>query len=165
MKRLAIPAAAVAIIAIAVTTYVRTPVHASVTPNAAGHLVYTGDNGVAVGGYDVTGYFGGQAIKGSAQHTSTFQGAQYQFATAENKATFDADPQHFVPQYGGYCAWGVAEPNDLFPADPTLFEIVDNKLYLNFNADVQTKWKADIPGFIVSADKNWPGLEESHPTM
>lgn len=158
MKRLIIPAVALAVITIAATAYVRTHAHASVIPNASGHLVYATSDGLAASGYDVVAYFDDQAVEGSAEHTSEYQGATYQFTTAENKAKFDADPEHFVPQYGGYCAWGVAAKNDLFPADPTLFEIVNDKLYLNFNQDVQQKWQADIPGFIDSADELWPGL-------
>lgn len=40
--------------------------------------------------------------------------------------------------------------------DPNAWEIVDGKLYLNLNSDVQEKWMQDIPGYIRKADKNWP---------
>lgn len=40
--------------------------------------------------------------------------------------------------------------------DPEAWNIVDGKLYLNLNKDVQRKWKQDIPGYIEKADRNWP---------
>jgi len=38
------------------------------------------------------------------------------------------------------------------------WKIVNGKLYLNYNRDVQKKWQQDIPGMIQKADKNWPGV-------
>ena len=42
--------------------------------------------------------------------------------------------------------------------DPNAFTVVDGKLYLNYNADVQKRWTKDVPGFISKADKNWPEI-------
>lgn len=167
MKRVALSIAALATVALAVTAYLKTTnAESTVRTTPDGHTVYINDAGLAASGYDVVGYFAeGKPIQGTSQYTATYQGANYQFASRQNQQAFEQDPKHFAPQYGGYCAWGVAAQNDLFPTQPDLFEIVDDKLYLNFNKDVQTKWVAEKPGFIKSADKNWPGLAKAHPTM
>lgn len=76
-----------------------------------------------------------------------------------NLNSFKTDPQAFAPQYGGYCAWAVAQGYTA-SSDPQAWRIVDGKLYLNYSEGVQKKWVRDIPGFIVKADTNWPKVLE-----
>lgn len=117
------------------------------------------DSNVAVQGYDVVAYFtAGKPIKGVERHATVHQGATYRFATAENLAAFQAEPQRYLPQYGGYCAWGVGAKDDLFPIDPNAWKIVDGKLYLNYNAKIQKRWEEDVAGHIEKADAHWPEL-------
>ncbi|MTI09409.1 YHS domain-containing (seleno)protein [Curvivirga aplysinae] len=122
--------------------------------------IYTGWlSDQAVGGYDTVSYFtNGEPVKGSKDHKVTWNGATWLFSSAENKALFEADPEKYAPQYGGYCAWAVAEVNEGYEGDPKIWKIVDGKLYLNNNDSVQERWNKDIPGFIETANKNWPGL-------
>lgn len=119
--------------------------------------VFTGlFDDIAVGGYDPVAYFtAGQPLRGQAQFRLTHQGAEYRFASAENLAAFRANPARYQPQYGGYCAWAVSQGYTA-PGDPRHWRIVDGRLYLNYNADVQTRWEGDIPGHIRSANANWP---------
>lgn len=123
------------------------------------YLVATDADHLAVKGYDVVAYFSdAKATAGSSDHESHWRGATWRFASAENKASFDRDPASYAPEYGGYCAWGVAAKNDLFEVDPEAWKVVGGKLYLNFNKEVQSTWLDDTAGFIRSADENWPGL-------
>lgn len=111
-----------------------------------------------LGGYDPVSYFvGGNPAKGVAAYSAEHKGEKYQFATAQNRDAFAAAPEKYLPQYGGYCAWAAAQ-NQLAPGDPTIYKVVDGKLYLNYNRDVANRWEKDIPGFIRAADANWPGL-------
>lgn len=111
---------------------------------------------VALGGYDPVAYFtDGKPVKGDAKFSAAHQGVEYQFASAKNRAAFQAAPAKYLPQYGGYCAWAVSQGYTA-SADPNAWRIVDGKLYLNYNADIQKKWEKDIPGFIKSANANWP---------
>ena len=111
---------------------------------------------LALDGYDAVAYFkGGKPVKGVDAHVVSWNGATWRFASAENKTAFEADPKAFAPQFGGYCAWAVSEGYTA-KGDPNHWRIVDNKLYLNYNASVQTSWAKDIPGRIVKGDKNWP---------
>lgn len=55
------------------------------------------------------------------------------------------------------CAWAVSEGSTA-SADPTIWKIVDGKLYLNYDAGVQKKWERGVAGHIRRADKNWPSV-------
>jgi YHS domain-containing protein len=111
---------------------------------------------LALDGYDAVAYFKtGKPAKGSAGHALTWNGASWHFASVENKAAFEANPQAYAPQYGGYCAWAVSEGYTA-KGDPAIWRIVDGRLYLNYNASVQKSWERDIPGHVSKADKNWP---------
>ena len=112
----------------------------------------------AIKGYDAVAYFTeGKPVKGAKQFTYEWKGATWFFANAENLAAFMDNPEHFAPQYGGYCAWAVSQGNTA-DIDPEAWKIVDGKLYLNYDADIQAKWSGDIPGNIRKADENWPKI-------
>ena len=111
----------------------------------------------AVGGYDAVSFFGGEGTEGSKRFTAEHDGAEFRFATQENLDTFLGDPNKYAPQFGGYCAWAVAE-GKLAPGDPKFASVVDGKLYLNFNEQVQDTWNTDRAGFIERAEANWPGI-------
>jgi hypothetical protein len=87
----------------------------------------------------------------------TWQGAAWRFASAENRERFEADPVAYAPQYGGWCAWAVAEGYTASTV-PEAWKIVDGRLYLNYSRGVQRRWERDIPGNIARADANWPGV-------
>ena len=111
---------------------------------------------LALDGYDPVAYFKtGKPQKGNPAHAVRWVGADWHFASAENKAAFEASPQAFAPQYGGYCAWAVSEGYTA-KGDPNTWRIVDNKLYLNYNVSVQKGWEKDIPGRVAKGDQNWP---------
>jgi YHS domain-containing protein len=113
---------------------------------------------VAVGGYDTVAYFTAQMpVKGDSRFTSSYMGVEWRFSSAENRDKFMASPERYAPQYGGYCAWAVAEGSTA-SGDPLRWKIVSNKLYLNYDADVQKKWELNIPEHIKNADKNWPAV-------
>ena len=114
----------------------------------------------AVGGYDVVAYFTeSKAVRGSGFHTATFDGQSYLFSSKENKALFDASPAKYKPAFNGWCAYGVAV-NKKFHTDPTVFAVVEGKLYLNLNKDIQGKWDADQSGHIAKAHKNWKKIRK-----
>lgn len=111
---------------------------------------------VALSGYDPVSYFaGGGPIKGDARYATTLKGVEYRFASAENLARFRANPNAYLPQYGGYCAWAVAGGYTA-KGDPLAWKIVGGKLYLNYDQNVQKRWAKDIPGNIAKGDRNWP---------
>ena len=115
-------------------------------------------DGVAINGFDPVAYFTeGAPIKGMSEFSSDWEGAALLFASAENKAMFDADPVKFAPKYGGYCAYAVSK-GATAPTDPEAWTVHEDRLYLNFSLDVRSIWKEDIPGNVMKADANWPGV-------
>lgn len=114
--------------------------------------------GVAIRGYDPVAYFtNGAPVRGKAEHGIEWQGTEWRFASAANRAAFESDPGAYAPQYGGYCAWAVSRGYTA-STDPDAWKIVDGKLYLNFNRRVQRMWEGDIPGNIARGDANWPAV-------
>ena len=113
------------------------------------------DNVVGAGGYDLTSYFTQEKPeRGNGHHVAVVDGVSYLFASDANKKTFEASPAKFLPQYGGYCAFG-ASINKKFIADPDVYDIVDGKLYFNLDSKIRGLWSADIPGKIKAGDANW----------
>jgi YHS domain-containing protein len=135
---------------------------ACVTPfvaRATSPEIFTGlVKGVAVGGYDPVAYFTEhKPVPGKADITFSWKGATWRFASAQNRDAFKASPEKYAPQYGGYCAYAVAKGGTA-KGDPRAWHVVDGKLYLNVSPAVQKLWEKDIPGYIKTADKNWPGV-------
>ncbi len=119
-----------------------------------------GENDLAIDGYDPVAYFTkSKAVEGSAKYTATHEGAIYRFSSKKNRDMFNANTEKYAPQFGGYCAMGVAL-NKKLDIDPTAFHIDDGKLYLNLNKDVQKKWLTDVDGYVVSATRIWTGIED-----
>jgi YHS domain-containing protein len=123
-------------------------------------------NGLAIGGYDVVAYFTAKkATKGDAKFSTKNNGATYNFASEKNLKAFKANPSKYLPQAGGYCAWGVSEKNTKFSINPETFKIVNGKLYLFFNGDYNgapfntlTEWNKDEKKNLAAIDKNWTKL-------
>ena len=116
------------------------------------------ESGAAIRGYDPVAYHRElQPIKGSEQFTANWQGATWRFASAQNRDLFKANPERYAPQYGGYCAYGVAGGYAV-GIDPAAWSVVNGKLYLNYSPGVQADWKKDVPGYIRRADANWPAV-------
>ncbi|HEU0203544.1 MAG TPA: YHS domain-containing (seleno)protein [Burkholderiaceae bacterium] len=125
----------------------------------AGGALNLDKNGAALKGHDPVAYFTQkQPVKGRADLRVEHGGATYFFASPEHRAAFEAEPAKYVPAYGGYCAYGVAQGAKA-DIDPAAFTVVDGKLYMNLDTDIQQRWRRDIPGFIKKADANWPALE------
>jgi hypothetical protein len=126
--------------------------------DAAAPPVSTPRSGLAIDGHDPVAYFTeARPTRGLPAHALSWNGIAWRFASAANLGTFRADPARYAPQYGGYCAWAVAQGYRA-PGNAPFWRIVDGKLYLNFDASVQRRWERDIRGFIVAADRNWPGV-------
>ena len=119
------------------------------------------EDGVAIGGADPVAYFSaadeGDFVAGSAEYAYEWKGATWQFASAENRDAFAADPEQYAPQYGGHCAWAAAQ-DAIAAIDPSAWKVVDGKLYLNLNKKIQARWEEDVSSNIAKADTNWPEL-------
>lgn len=128
-----------------------------VFPVMAEDLVFTTREG-AIRGYDPVAYLSeGKPVEGSPNFSHEWNGAQWLFASADNLEMFKEDPERYAPQYGGYCAYAVANGYTA-KTEPEAWTIVEDKLYLNYSLGVRKKWSKDIAGNIKKADSNWPGV-------
>ena len=131
-------------------------------PAFAKDLVNVDDQGLALEGYDPVAFVTQQAaVMGDGGITSTFLGAVYRFASAENKATFDAQPDKYAPAYGGFCAMGVAM-GQLYRVDIRTWQVVGDRLILNKSTEVREMFDANREANLARADANWPKLVEAH---
>jgi YHS domain-containing protein len=134
----------------------------AVVPTSAS-AVDADEHGIAMQGYDPVAYFTeGAPHKGDARFKLTQNGATYYFANSANMKRFKKNPVAYLPQFGGFCAMGTAM-SQKFEGDPKVWHIVDNKLYLNFNPDVDRRWGDAVPSNITKANENWPGIKFKTP--
>ena len=123
--------------------------------------IYTDAAGIAIDGTDVVAYFTQSApVPGSSEFSHEWGGATWLFSSAENRDLFASNPEAYSPQYGGHCAWAVAQGYSA-PTEPDAWRIVDGKLYLNFNRGIQRRWERDIPGNISKGDAKWPSVSQN----
>ena len=102
----------------------------------------------------------GNPAKGTAAHTAIHDGVAYYFASAENKAEFDADPTAYLPQNGGFCTFGVSVGKK-FDGDPSYAAIIDQKLYVFLNEEIYNAFNKDRTGTIGKAAMNWPTIRST----
>src|SRR5271166_2006462 len=117
--------------------------------------------GVILKGYDAVAYFKQEkSVKGNPEIKSSYQGATYLFASAEDKADFDKDPAKYAPQYGGFCAYGVTVGvlSDIESPDGFVYK---GKLYVCGNKDAGKSFMIDLDSNIEKADTNWQKLSGS----
>jgi YHS domain-containing protein len=112
--------------------------------------------GLGLEGYDVVAYFTDhRPIKGSEAYTTEWQGATWQFASAEHRDLFAADPVHYAPQYGGYCAYAVSHGTTAH-GDPDQWAVVDDRLFVNNNPIARKLWDSQRSRNIRVGDVDWP---------
>ena len=123
---------------------------------------YNLKKGYAAEGYDVTEYFNNKATEGDKKYTTTYDGAKFKFASQANLDRFKAAPEDFVPQYGGYCAYAIADKGKKVSVDPETFEIRDGKLYLFYNSwgvNTLDKWNEEgAENLKKKADIEWQSV-------
>lgn len=114
-----------------------------------------GDDRVMLKGADVVAYFTqGRYLQGDPQHRSRYQDVTFRFASAEHKAMFDAEPQKYLPQYGGYCANGIVYGIP-WGGDADAWRVVDGKLYIFGGAGSRDAFALDVAANRALADRYW----------
>ena len=74
------------------------------------------NSNIALQGYSPVSYLDlGLAQRGNKAFKSTHEKVNYYFTSAEHKNMFQANPDKYMPAYGGFCAWGVSEKKSKFP--------------------------------------------------
>ncbi len=114
----------------------------------------------ALKGYDPVAFFAeARLVKGSPAYVYEWKHAKWYFASEKSRDLFRAAPDKYAPQFGGYCAWAVSHGYTA-DVDPEAWKIVEGKLYLNYNKDVQKKWEQDEKKYIEDGIRAWPDLHK-----
>lgn len=133
------------------------------TSVGAQKIDYNTDKGYLVEGYDVVSYFQGKPTEGNKKYSTTFKGVKFKFSSQQNLQTFLKNPTKYIPQYGGYCAYAVAEKKTKMDIDPDVYEVRDGKLYLFYSSWFSSKltdWQeGDTKKLQAKGDKNWKELK------
>jgi YHS domain-containing protein len=112
-------------------------------------------DGIAIQGYDPVAYFTeGRPMKGSAEFARKWLGATWHFANAGHRDAFAAQPEKYMPQFGGYCAAAMAR-GFVKSFDPEAWRIVDGKLYVYASKKGRDMDKENIPASIAKGNANW----------
>lgn len=118
--------------------------------------------GIAIKGYDPVAYFEmAKPVKGSKSFKATHGGATYQFATKRHLDLFRANPEKYLPEYGGYCAFGMRY-GQTSEVDPTAWTVVDGKLYLQYGQGTQAMWRKKPREYIPIANRLWKKLSKTN---
>lgn len=111
-------------------------------------------SGLALGGKDVVSYFKGTPDQGNETLSHEWNGSKWLFSSPNNLEQFKNNPEKFVPQYGGYCAFAVSA-GFTAPADPNIWHIENSKLYIFSNEDVKNEFKKNPQKMIEDCNKEW----------
>lgn len=129
----------------------------------AQHSEIFAPDGKAIKGYDVVAFFKeGKPVEGADSLVYKYKESDWLFASRANLEAFKAEPEKFVPQYGGYCAYGTSEGHKA-PTQAETWTIVDDKLYFNYNMKVKNSWSKNQKERIDKADVQWPLIKNSKP--
>jgi YHS domain-containing protein len=116
-------------------------------------------DGFAIRGYDPVSFFKEDGpMKGDEKFSYEWREARWLFSSGANLELFRSDPEKYAPQYGGYCAYGMADGHKA-PTEPDTWTVIEGRLYFNYNRKVKELWVKDTKGFIEKADINWPRLK------
>lgn len=123
----------------------------------------TNSKGVVLDGHDVVAYrTADRAVQGSSAFQSRYEGGIFEFANAENKALFDAEPSRYAPKYNGYCAFAMGAKNAKVPANADTFKLYNGELLVFFNDlhdgqkfNTKIPWNANEQALFEKAEANW----------
>ncbi|MBK8497235.1 MAG: YHS domain protein [Flavobacteriales bacterium] len=104
----------------------------------------------------------GRAVKGSASIVTVHRGATFHFAIAAHRDLFLKDPERYLPEYGGWCAYAMGARNEKVEVDPETFKVKDGRVYLFYNAyfsNTLTAWNKNEALLQAAADRNWTAFK------
>ena len=118
-------------------------------------VAYGEDKRVLLKGADVVAYFTDHAYRqGSPAIKSVYKEVTLRFATPEHKAMFDAAPEKYLPQFGGYCSNGIVYGIP-WGGDADVFEMFDGKLYMFGGQGSHDAFMLDVQRNMALANKYW----------
>ena len=111
--------------------------------------------GLALYGVDPVGYFtDGKPVPGLADFEYGYAGAIWRFHNEGNRAAFAANPDVYMPRYGGYDPVGISR-GLATPGFPALWVVFDQRLYLFYTTEARDAFAANAEDLIATADSKW----------
>jgi hypothetical protein len=124
-------------------------------------IVVDWHSGLAIDGYDPVAYFtDAKPVAGSGDFELRYRGVVWRFSNIGNRAAFAERPDIYMPQYGGYDPVSVAH-GIAVAGNPDVWAIVNERLYLFYNAGQRAKFLADSARFIIVSERKWPKVMNS----
>ena len=115
-------------------------------------------NELAKNGYDVMTYWkSGNPKTGDPQILNRYKNADWVFISTQNRDLFASNPEHYAPQYGGYCTFAASQ-GQVADVNPFAWRISNDPLYLNCSHRVRRIWSNNIDANVASADRLWPEI-------
>ena len=131
----------------------------SSTANTSLHNEYNTTNGVFLDGYDVVSYLTEQqAQRGNQQFQLEYKGVRYYFTSAAHQVLFQEDPEKFIPQYGGWCAFAMGIKGEKVEVNPEVFKLTNGKVYLFYKTLITNTldmWNKEEEQLLIAADTYW----------
>jgi enamine deaminase RidA (YjgF/YER057c/UK114 family) len=118
---------------------------------------------LSISGYDAVAYFtDGKPVQGKPDIEYLWHRSRWRFASVSHRDMFVKDPDHYTPQYDGYCAMGTAEGAAAHKdtVDPAAWAIVDGKLYFVHNQHGLQVWREKAAEHIKQADRDWVAVNK-----
>ena len=113
------------------------------------------DKHLMLKGADVVSYFTDRKdARGDPAIKSVYKGVTFRFATSEHKKLFDAAPEKYIPQFGGYCTNGIVYGIP-WGGDADTWEMIDGKLYIFGGRGSHDAFMLDVPKNMALANKYW----------
>jgi hypothetical protein len=121
-------------------------------------IVVDRNSGLAISGFDPVAYFtDAKPLPGKGEFEQAVAGAVWRFRSAGNRAAFKADPDVYMPRFGGYDPVGVAR-GVAVPGNPMLWVISDERLYLFYSEETRAEFTDDSDRTIAAAARGWPSI-------
>jgi len=115
---------------------------------------------VVLSGYDAVSYFVDmKAKKGSPKIQTEWMGAVWNFSSEKNRELFLANPEKYIPEYGGRCAISIKNGKSEV-ANPACFVIEAERLYLLASPKLADRLQTNFAKNIKKANKNWDFLKD-----
>jgi hypothetical protein len=123
------------------------------------YVVVDRNTGLAINGYDPVAYFTDRTPRlGKDELEHTLEGVVWRFRNEGNRAAFAADPDVYMPRFGGYDPIGVGRGVGV-PGDPRIWLVIEQRLYLFYTAEARDIFIADAQEARAAADSNWPSVQ------
>ena len=139
------------------------PAHAADEYNTATGLTAAGAP-LGLHGVDPVAFIEiGNRIDGTAAYTAVHDGVAYYFSTEANQRAFEASPERYLPQFGGFCTFGVSVGKK-FDGDPRFAAVENGRLYVFLNEAIFNEFQKDRAGTIAQAEENWRRIRSASAT-